>query len=217
MDQQQLSSDGRAALAAVQKLPPAEQARVVALVSTELAARIADAAPTSTPEKIAQASSAISDGIQAARAHGFREVKAPDGTAAIEVKITRRNGEEVTCLLSEGARGKLYPDLAGYGKNELQGVTLLSHDDFKAVVESLYKAILGQGVVKGVLQTEDAALKQAYQIVTEGVRRDGGLSWVVFELDDEGAVAGRRVNGSVCWDGCGHRSDCALFGAAPAE
>jgi hypothetical protein len=73
-------------------------------------------------------------------------------------------------------------------------------------------------VANGALQTEDAALKQAYQIATEGVRRNGGFSWVVFDLDDKGAVAGRRIfddNGG--WGVGGRRNDCALFGASPAE
>jgi hypothetical protein len=117
MAQQDLSPQAQKALAAVQKLPQAEQAKVVEIISLDLATEIADEVQTSTPEKIAQASSAISDGIQAALARGFalasaragfKQITAPDDTAAIEVKITRPNEEEVTCLLSEGARGKRY-------------------------------------------------------------------------------------------------------------
>jgi hypothetical protein len=86
------------------------------------------------------------------------------------------------------------------------------------VVESLDSAIQGQKVVNGVLQTEDTALNQAYQIVTQGVRRDGGFSWAVFNLDERGAVAGRRVYGiGRLWNDHAVRNACALFGAAPAE
>jgi hypothetical protein len=47
-----------------------------------------------------------------------------------------------------------------------------------------------------------AALKQAYQMVTEGVCRDRGFSWARFVLDEGGAVAGRRVDArGNRWDG----------------
>jgi hypothetical protein len=173
---------------------------------------------TATPEKIAEASSKIVEGVKAALAHGFNQVTACDGTKAIEVKITRTNGEEVTYLLSEGARGTRYQELAGYGNHKLNGATLVSYLDFVAVVDSLLEAIRGLKEVRGVLQAEDAALKKAHQIVSEGVRRDGGFSWVVFDLDDRGAVAGRRIfGGGSGWVDGGYRCYCALFGASPAE
>jgi hypothetical protein len=182
-----------------------------------LATKIADAAQTSTAAQLAEASSHIDEAVKTA-SHGFRQVTAPDGTAAIEVKITRPTGEDVTCLLSEGARGKWYRDLADYGKDKLQGATLLSRNDFKAVVKSLYKAISGQKVANDALQIEDAALKQAYQIVTEGVRRDRGFSWAEFVLDSGGAVVGRRVARIVnCWYVRNFRFECALFVSPPAE
>ena len=218
MAQQDLSQKAQEAIAALNALPLTELEAVVAIASATLATKIRDAVPNSTSEKRAEASSKLVEGVQAARAHGFKQVTAPDGTTAIEVKIMRPNGEEVTCLLSEGARGKLYQELRDYGKNELQGATLLSHDDFKAVVESLFSVIRGQKVDNGVLQTEDAALKQAYQIVTQGVRRDGGFSWAVFDLDEGGAVAAGRVWGSGDrWDVFDARAYWALFDAAPAE
>ena len=214
----QLSEQGQKVLRAFQKLSPQDQAEIIAQGATALAAEVAKAAPTAAPNTRAKASSKLVEGVQAARAHGFKQVIAPDGTAAIEVKITRPNGEEVTCLLSEGARGKLYQDLRDYGKNELRGATLLSHDDFKAVVESLFSVIRGQKVDNGVLQTGDAALKQAYQIVTKGVRRDGGFSWAVFDVDERGAVAGRRVcPRGYSWCGPDSRAYCASYRAAPAE
>jgi hypothetical protein len=86
------------------------------------------------------------------------------------------------------------------------------------VVESLYYAIRGLRVGNEVLQTEDAALKQTYQIVTQGVRRDGRYSWASFDLDEEGAVADRRVH--VCghdWRVFDHSSHCALFDGSPRE
>jgi hypothetical protein len=181
------------------------------------AAEIAKKVSTARPEQLAEASSHIDEAVKTA-SHGFRQVTAPDGTAAIEVKITRPNGEDVTCLVSQGARGKWYRGLADYGRNELQGATLLSRNEFKAVVESLYKAISGQKVANGALQTEDQALKQAYQIVTEGVRRDEGFSWAEFVLDSGGAVVSRRVDGyDGFWDADSYRSLCALFVSPPAE
>jgi hypothetical protein len=150
--------------------------------------------------------------------HGFKQGRAPDDTAAIEVKITRPNGEEVTCLLSEGAKGKVYSQLATYGKKDLKGATLLTHDDFKAVVDSLYSAIKGYTAVKDALQTEDQALQQAYIIVTEGVRRAGGFSWAKFDLDSGGAVVGRRVNDhDLYWRDGNTRFCCAAFVSPPAE
>jgi hypothetical protein len=214
---QQLSQAGEEALKAVKALPPAEQATVVSLASADLAAKIAQKVSTAPPEQLAKASSEIDQGIKTAT-HGFKQVTAPDGTAAIEVKITRPTGEDVTCLLSEGARGKWYGDLADYGKDKLQGATLLTHADFQAVVESLYKAINDQKVANDALQTDDAALKQAYQIVTEGVRRGGGFSWAKFDLDSGGAVVGRRVYADgYDWIDDDLRNGCALFVSPPAE
>lgn len=216
MGQQELSPRATKALAAVQELPQAELAQVVAIASTDLANRISAVAENSTSAKRAKASAEVVEGVKAALAHGFKQVEAPD--EAIEVKITRPNGEEVTCRLSEGARDKRYEELAGYGKVKLQNATLLSLTDFDAVVESLYKAIKGKKVTNGALQTEDAALKQAYQIATEGVRTDGGFSRGVFDLDHGGAVAGRRfVDYDNRCSADGFRGFCALFGASPAE
>jgi hypothetical protein len=73
-------------------------------------------------------------------------------------------------------------------------------------------------VLDGALDTDDAVLKQAYQIVKERVRRDAGVSHVCFVLDDGGAVAGRRIFGSDdFWNILAGRHSCALFGASPAE
>jgi len=156
---------------------------------------------------------------QITRAHGFKQVKAPDGTAAIAVKITRPNGEQVTCLLSEGARDKKNQDLADYGKNELQGSALLPHADFKAVAERLFYAIRGRRLNRldwgpYVLRTRDAALKQAFRIVTEVVRRDGGESHVWFDLDRRNTVVGMKVSDLYRDIGNG-RDYAALYRASP--
>lgn len=218
MAEQQLSSKAQLALAVVNSLSPEEQAEVVSLTSANLAAKIAGAVQTSTPAQRAEASSALVEEVQAALAHGFKKVEAADGKAAIEVKIKRPDGTEETCLLSEGARGKLDDQLADYGKYELEGATLLSLADFRAVVKSLNSAIQGQKVVNGVLETEDTALNQAYQIVTQGVRTDGGCPRAVFDLDERGAVARYRVKDEFYpWGGNSARYYCALFGASPEE
>ncbi len=150
--------------------------------------------------------------------HGFKLVTLADGKPGIEATITRPDGSQVTIQLCEGARGEWYVALEEYGKNNLKGATLISHEDFVAVVDSLLKAIKGFTVPDGVLQTEDEALKKAYQIVTEGVRRDGGFSWAVFEFDDKGGVSGRRVSGDVSyWGDDVYRFNCAAFVSLPAE
>jgi len=150
--------------------------------------------------------------------HGFKSVPLADGKPGIEATITRPDGSQVTIQLCEGARGERYVDLKDYGENNLKGATLISREDFVAVVDSLLKAIKGFRVPDGVLQTEDEALKKAYQIVTEGVRRDGGFSWAEFEFDDKGGVSGRRVyvNGRN-WNVRGLRTSCAAFVSPPAE
>jgi hypothetical protein len=214
---QQLSVAGQNALNALKDLPLAEQATVVSFASAHLAAEIAQKVSTAGSEQLGKASSEIEQGIKTA-SHGFKQVTAPDVTAAIEVKITRPTGEEVTILLSEGARGKLYRELADYGKNELKGATLLTREDFKAVVDSLFQAINGLKVVNCVLQTEDAALKQAYKIVRAGVRRAYGFSWTVFDVDGGGAVVGRRVLvNDYDWHRTIDRNHCAAFASPPAE
>jgi hypothetical protein len=150
--------------------------------------------------------------------HGFKLVTLADGKPGIEATITRLDGKQVTIQLCEGARGEMYDSLKKYGKNNLKGAALISHQDFVAVVDSLLKAIKGFRVPDGVLQTEDEALKKAYQIVTEGVRRDGGFSWAKFDFDEKGGVSGRRVLGiDDHWIGNVDRNHCAAFVSPPAE
>ena len=87
------------------------------------------------------------------------------------------------------------------------------------MVDRLFDAIKDRRVVCGALQTDDAALQKAYQIVTEGVRiAVGYFSWAEFDLDEGRAVAGRRVHDvGRHWHDSDDRSLCALFGASPAE
>lgn len=218
MAQQGLSPKAQEAIAALKALPPTELEAVVAIASVELATKIAGAAEKSTPENRAAASSALTEGIQVACNHGFERIQLSDGSNAIKVKITRPTGQEAACLLSEGARGKWSRELATYGKDKLKGASLLTHADFAAVVGKLYTAIKGHKVVNGVLRTEDAALNEAYKIVTQGVRRHGGFSWATFHLHEGGAGAACRVDGcGYDWDAHVTRCSCALFGVSPAE
>jgi hypothetical protein len=165
------------------------------------------------PEMKAEAKSVSMDN------HGFKWVeKLADGKPGVEVTIKRRDGTQVTIQLCEGARGAWYNDLKKYGEYKLQGATLISRDDFVTVADSLLKAIKGFTVSDGVLQTEDEALKKAYQIVTEGVRRDGGFSWAKFDFDEKGGVSGRRVLGiDDHWIGNVDRNHCAAFVSPPAD
>jgi hypothetical protein len=75
-----------------------DQASVVSLATAELAAEIAKKVSTASPEQLAEASSKIDEAFKGTEgapqdiktaSHGFKQFKAPDGTAAIEVKITR--------------------------------------------------------------------------------------------------------------------------------
>jgi hypothetical protein len=75
--------------------------------------------------------------------HGFKLVTLADDKPGIEATITRPDGTQVTIQLCEGARGERYVDLKEYGKNNLKGATLISREDFVAVVDSLLKAIKG--------------------------------------------------------------------------
>jgi hypothetical protein len=67
MDQQQLSSDGRAALEAFNLLSTAEKGTFVALASTVLASEIALKVSSATPEQLATAQSVVEAGIAAQR------------------------------------------------------------------------------------------------------------------------------------------------------
>lgn len=141
-------------------------------------------------------------GVATDTGHSFKQVHAPDGTAAIELKISGANGELVTCLLSKGAIGKRYDDLADYGRNELKGAVLLSIREVRAVVERLYDAIRGLRYDGYGLQTRDKDLLLAWSILSYGVRRDeviigGGLSTTQFRTGGDECV----VDGwSVCSD-----------------
>jgi hypothetical protein len=65
MDQQQLSSDGRAALEAFNRLSTAEKGTFVALASTVLVSEIALKVSSATPEQLATAQSVVEAGIAA--------------------------------------------------------------------------------------------------------------------------------------------------------
>jgi hypothetical protein len=128
--------------------------------------------------------------------HGFKCAILADGKPGIEATITRPNGTQVTIQLSEGARGTFYNDLAEYGKANLKGATLISQEDFEALVESLTGAIKGLKVVNGVLQTDDEDLIKAHRLLIYGVRRAGGFSRAIFDLDDLSCVSASRVDNS---------------------
>jgi len=212
MGKQRLSRQDQEGLAAENQLPAGETATPVELASARLATQIEGAVQTATPEKPTKASAALTQLVQAALDHGFKQVTAHDGTDAIEVKITRDNGQEVTCLLPNGAKGMPYERLAEYGSDRLAGATILSHDDFKAVVVSLFnalKALNGQSV--------DEALYQARKIVTQGVRSGIGFSWAVFHEDVRGTVTGFTPYASISLCDINNRNCRALFGAVPAE
>lgn len=151
--------------------------------------------------------------------HGFSIVTAADGQTAVQFIKTRDDVTTVTYQLCEGARGTPYSDLAQYGNKELKGATLRTRSEFEEMVDELFKAVKGLMVADGELQTEDEALKLAFKIVQEGVRREGDVSWVVFDTENKDggrAVSGRRVRADY-WLDNGGRGLCAFFGTSSPE
>lgn len=158
--------------------------------------------------------------VQASPAHGFTMSTLDyNGTPLIKVNITRAPGKEVACLLS----GSDIPIgvLDEFGMNALNGATLLSEQDLRAVVESLCKAITGMQVVDGVLQTDDAVLKKVFAAATKGVRttRTRGEHTTLgrmryrFSVDDEGKLTGKASGIGGYGFGDMEGTDCvALFG-----
>jgi hypothetical protein len=153
--------------------------------------------------------------------HGFSIVTAADGQRAVQFIKTRDDGTTVTFQLCEGARGTPYSALAQYGNEKLKGATLKTHSEFKEMVDELFKAVKGLMVANGELQTGDEALKLAFKIVQEGVRREDGGSWVEFHTEDKDggrAVSGRRVYGyDDDWFDFYIRYRCAFFGVSSPE
>jgi hypothetical protein len=153
--------------------------------------------------------------------HGFSIVTAADGERAVQFIKTLDDGTTVTFQLCEGARGVLYENLAQYGNEKLKGATLKTHSEFQEMVDELFKAVKGLMVANEKLQTEDEALRLAFKIVQEGVRREGGGLWAVFDTEDKDggrAVSGRRVDDDARnWDGYVYRGSCAFFGVSSPE
>jgi hypothetical protein len=153
--------------------------------------------------------------------HGFSIVIAADGQRAVQFIKTRDDGTTVTFQLCEGARGTPYSDLAQYGNEKLQGATLRTHSEFEEMVDELFKAVKDLMVADGELQTADKALKLAFKIVQEGVRREDGGSGAKFDTEDKDggrAVSGRRVDvDDDCWDDDDYRDYCAFFGVSSPE
>ena len=147
--------------------------------------------------------------------HGFKQVTAPDGYAAIEVKITSTTGKEVTYLLSTGARGRSHEELPRHGKDQLNGARLLSRREFEVVASSLFQAIRGLEVVDGVLQTEDPVLRKAHRMVTAGVYTVSGCSFTEFTLNSDRVVVNWRVT-NLPW-GLEGQLDYAAFLSPPEE
>ena len=153
--------------------------------------------------------------------HGFSIVTAADGERAVQFIKTLDDGTTVTFQLCEGARGVLYENLAQYGNEKLKGATLKTHSEFQEMVDELFKAVEGQMVADGELQTEDEALKLAFQIVGEGVRTEYRWLFVKFLTEDKDggrAVFGRRVSvDGRDWHADGGRLYCAFFGVSSPE
>jgi hypothetical protein len=172
------------------------------------------------PETTPEAASTIKTAT-----HGFSIVTAADGERAVQFIKTLDDGTTVTFQLCEGARGTSRSDtsrsdLAQYGNEKLKGATLRTHSEFVEMVDELFKAVKGLMVENSELQTEDKALKLAFKIVQEGVRREGGGSWVVFDtVDKDGgrAVSGRQVSVLVFRRVNDHRNCCAFFRVSSPE
>jgi hypothetical protein len=114
--------------------------------------------------------------------HGF---SIGDGQIAVQFIKTRDDGTTVTFQLCEGARGTACSDLAQYGNEKLKEQKLGTHSEFEEMVDELDKEVKGLMVAKRELQTEDDALKLAFEIVQRGVYTEGGGSWVEFKTEDK--------------------------------
>jgi hypothetical protein len=208
--------------AGIKELPAEEPAAIVKHLVADLAATANGVSSTSGEKMDSDLSAAVapSNSVLIAN-HGFKLVILADGKPGIEATITRPDGNQVTIQLCEGVRGERSEEIYnyGYGRKKLKGATLISHEDFVAVADSLLEAIKGFKVLDGVLQTEDEALIKAHQILEEGVRRDIGFSCAKFDSNDMGGVSGRRFgSGPYVWHEIDvHRDHCAGFLSPPAE
>jgi hypothetical protein len=203
---QHLSPKVKQALAAADRLSLPDKVEFCQHLSAHLAAEIHQLIGPARIEQLVQASSTINQavkGLQSA-SHGFRQFKAPNGAAGIQVTITNAKGKEVICLLSNGARHREFPDLPQYGEDYLGGAALIPREDYKAVVKRLLSAIKGLQVVDRVLRIDDADLQETYQMMSSGVRVEGGLSKHTFQSDKKGAVfRSHETFGHGNWDGFG--------------
>jgi hypothetical protein len=220
--QKDLSPAGRSAWAMVTELSITEKARILQALAVELANAVKSASTTTG----ANLEGALSTELESATSiktasHGFSIVKAADGTQAVQFNKTLDDGTTVTFQLCEGARGTWSSKLAMYGRDKLNGAELKSHSDFSEMVDALLQEVKGLKVENGELQTDDKALKLAYQRVQEPVRRARGVSFATFETEetvDGRAVSGRRVVGDDrIWGGSVYRLDCAFFGVSSPE
>ena len=217
-----LSTAAEAAWEGIENLSVQDQDAIGQRLFAKLAAKANSVSPT-TGDKM---NSALSAGVAASNTvenatHGFSIVTAADGQRAVQFIKTRDDGTTVTFQLCEGARGTPYSALAQYGNEKLKGATLKTHSEFKEMVDELFKAVKGLMVANGELQTGDEALKLAFKIVQEGVRREDGSSWVEFHTEDKDggrAVSDRRVLGyAYVLRAYDYRYRCAFFGVSSPE
>lgn len=206
MDQQQLSSEARAAIAAVQNLPQAEQATVVGIISLDLAAKIAGAVQTATPAQRAEASAKVVEGVAAAttpqKTAPVSEIQNINGYNAVVGQITV-NGQQLDTLLSEGSFNKSRVNQERYA-GEFGGARpyrMATREENRAYVAGL----LAKEANKTINEAEENALRTYRERFVRDTQ--GGLD-----------VDGRRVNDNDNnWNDNDNPNNGALFVRASAE
>lgn len=151
------------------------------------------------------------DGASVALIRGIVKFEAPDQSPVVMVDVTGKKNTSARFFLSGGASGKM--DLKGYGKKVLDGLVPMSSDAFLGVVDTICNASLGKSVKKGVLQTENEALRDAFSIAKNGVSTTEGVWMAKFKLDKAGAVAGFKIcEKNLGWSTQGMLDHWALYG-----
>lgn len=99
--------------------------------------------------------------------HGFRLVKAADGSRVLEYSKKTASGQEEKLTLCEGKKHLKPSELHPYWKKFLVSKELKSPEDFKEMVYFLYKAIEECEVRDGKLITKDKNLKAAFEMLQD--------------------------------------------------
>jgi hypothetical protein len=99
--------------------------------------------------------------------HGFRLVKAADGSRLLEYSKKTASGQEEKLTLCEGKKHLKPSELHPYWKKFLVSKELKSPEDFKEMLYCLHTAIYGHEVRDGKLITKDKNLNAAFEMLQD--------------------------------------------------